>query len=302
MGTRTIVDLVQKVTTFSSDNTRYVRTHVKAVDGLLGGDGLLDMALLPTSLKSGLKPIGALVWSASVSALNTFDAIWGDTGTFDSGDGVFVGDFVIVDSSLTNSFTVSSGHIITNGDDGGGQIVGTGAEVIQLEKNDWVVYMGTDGTTKLWQIVNHTYPLVTAVSSGLMSAAQYTKLAGLENYNHATDGADVTLTANGVQKIAGITVNNLGHVTSVSLETIQDGDQTQKGIIQLATQEEARSSTALTTKAVSKERVIDIMKYFEAIKLYAEYATAVDNLAAANGSFEHGEGALVLIKSGTVEI
>jgi len=295
---KAIVALTRKVGTFSNANMVVFQTHIQAVEGLLDGSGLIDISLLPTSLKSGLKPVGAITWSASVPALNTFDAIWANS--FNSGDGVLNGDFVIVDSNDTNSWVVSTGHIITNGDDGGGSITGDGTTAIQLEKNDWVVFMGTSGVNKLWQIVNHTYPLVTTTAAGLMSAADKLKLNGLSS--HPTGGANVNITLSGLQKLAKLIVNDLGHVTEATIESIQSGTEEQAGVLQLATQQEVRSATVLATKPVSKERVADVVRFIQAIKIYDGQATEAGNLSDANASLEHGEGALVLIKVGEVTV
>ena len=297
---KAIVALTRKVGTFSNANMVVFQTHIQAVEGLLDGSGVINMSLLPRSLKSGLKPVGDITWSTTVPALNTFDAIW--SNSFNSGDDVLNGDFVIVDSSDTNSWVVSTGHIITNGDDGGGSITGDGTTAIQLEKNDWVVFMGTSGVNKLWQIVNHTYPVATTIAAGLMSAADKLKLNGLSNYTHPSfTPTDQDLT--NIQTIDTITFDN-GHISAITKQAIRSASESDTGILRLATQNEARAAlgTSHTDKAISRERAIDVMKYFPVLKLYEAHATEADNLTDANASLEHGEGALVLIKVGEVTV
>ena len=294
---KAIVALTRKVGTFSNANMVVFQTHIQAVEGLLDGSGLIDMALLPTSLKIGLKPIGGISYAASV--MDSFNDIWAHAGTFDSGDGVMEGHYVNID--IGGTFSVEAGHIITNGDDGGGSLTGGAGITIALEKNDWLVYQGLDGSlNKTWQIMNHTYPNATTSAAGLMSAADKTKLDGLST--HPTGGANVDLTFTGLQKLATLTVNTLGHVTAATLEAIQSGSESQAGVLQLATQAEVRSATVLSTKPVSKERVADVVKFIQAIKIYDGQATEAGNLSDANASLEHGEGALVLIKVGEVTV
>ncbi len=68
----------------------------------------------------------------------------------------------------------------------------------------------------------------TQSAHGLMSAADKTKLDGIEaganNYTHPTGGANVTITAANGKVLSAITVNNLGHVTSVSSKTLAAAD------------------------------------------------------------------------------
>lgn len=299
MGTRMIIDLSQKVGTFTADTTRYVRTHIKAVDGLLDGSDLINLSLLPTALKVGLKPIGGISYVATT--MDSFQDMWMDGNTFDNGDGVMEGHYVNID--VGGTFSVPAGHIITNGDDGGGSLVGGTGISIVLEKNDWVVYQGIDASTnKKWQIMNHTYPEATTTAAGLMSSTDKTKLNGLSNYSHPTfSTADQDLTD--IQTIDTITMSN-GHISAITKQTIRSASEADTGILRLATQAEVRASlgTSHTGKAVSRERVIDVMKYFEQIKVYSAQATGAGNLSDANLSLEHGEGAFVFIKTGEVTV
>lgn len=300
MGTRIILDLSQKIGTFTTDTIRYLRTHVTAVDGLLGGDNLINLALLPTALKIGLKPIGGISYAATT--MDSFEDMWMHGGTFDNGDGVMEGHYVNID--VGGTFAVPAGHIITNGDDGGGSLTGGAGINITLEKNDWVVFMGLDvSSNKKWQIMNHTYPEATTTAAGLMSSTDKVKLNGLSNYTHPTFNPG-NQDLSDVQTIDTITFGANGHISAITTQAIRSATETLNGIVKLATQGEVRQ--ALTTdhklKAVSRERVIDIMKYFEQIPVYASGADAAANLAAANLSDAHGEGAFVFIKSGEVTV
>jgi len=300
MGTRIIVDLSQKVGTFSADTTRYLRTHIKAVDGLLDGSDLIDINLLPASVKYGLKMIGSVSYTAST--MDGFDDIWANAGLFDAGDNAVDGYYVNVD--VGGVFNVPAGHIILNGDDGGGSLTGGSGITIELEKNDWIVFKGIDGSSnKTWSIVNHNYPEATTTAAGLMSASDKVKLNGLSNYTHPTfTPTDQDLTD--IQTIDTITFGANGHISAITKQAIRSASESATGILRLATQAEVRQSlgTSHVGKAISRERAIDVMKYFPVLKLYEAQSTGAGNLSDANASTEHGEGAFVLIKTGTVTV
>lgn len=303
MGIRMIVDLSQKVGTFTADTTRYVRTHIKAVDGLLDGSGVLNMSLLPSSLKSGLKPIGGISFNAGT--FNSFSHIWTYMSSWNEViTDVASGHYVNID--VGGLFSVPAGYIITNGDDGGASTTGGPTVGVTLEKNDWVVYLGKDESdNKLWQIINNTYPTASADNAGIMSAAMVTKLNGIEsganNYTHPTFSTANIVDLGSNMTIKSITFDN-GHISAIETHGIAQANTSQKGLVELLAQGEARSTTIDTTRAATHSTVIDIMKYFEQIKVYSAGANTAANLASANASYEHGEGAFVFIKTGEVEV
>jgi len=147
----------------------------------------------------------------------------------------------------------------------------------------------------IWGVVNVSYDIATEEAQGLMSAGMVKKLNGIEaganKYIHATDGANTTITAGGLEKLASITVNSLGHVTAVSKEDIQTGSTSQKGVVQLADVSlEADWKTAQSaTKPAAPNVVKTMINYFAGLKIYNGIST---DAATANAA--HAEGALAL--------
>lgn len=291
MGTAIVVDLRQKTTTFSGDEQlRYVRTHVKAVDGLLDESDMIDINLIPGELKHGLKHGTNISWSVSLS--DSFAHIYDKLELYNPS--VVEGMYCIID--IGGQFIVPAGHIVTNGDDGGGAITGGASVLITLEKNDWVIYSGVDASdNKLWAIVNQNYPEATITASGLMSATDKVKLNSLFNYDHPTDGIDVSLVGSTIKFVSSLSTDEYGHIESASLATIQTGSESQLGVLQLATQTNIRGATLDTTKAISEARAMDVIHYNNFIKTY-------DNVEAANASLYHGEGAYVFIKTDEITL
>ena len=88
------------------------------------------------------------------------------------------------------------------------------------------------GTTGGWTLIDKASVGVTTVASasanGLMSSSDWSKLDGIEananNYSHPTGGANTTISAANGKVLSAITVNNLGHVTSVSSKTLAEAD------------------------------------------------------------------------------
>lgn len=297
MGTRIIVDLSQKVGTFTADTTRYVRTHIKAVDGLLDGSNLINLALLPPSVKYGLRLVGSVSLAVGMDGL---DDIWVDK--YNNGIGAEPGQYVNI--AVGGTFGVPEGYEIANGDDGGGTVVGGAAVGITLEKNDWLVFRGFNASTKIFDVINHNYPEATASTAGLMSGADKNKLnsiaANANNYVHPSYTA-TSKNLSDIYTIDEITIEN-GHISAITTQAIATASVSQQGLVELLSQNEARSSTLDTSRAATHSTVRDIMKYFEQIPVYSSGADAAANLALANGSDAHGEGAFVFIKSGEVTI
>lgn len=88
------------------------------------------------------------------------------------------------------------------------------------------------GGTGGWTLIDKSSVGVTTVASasadGLMSSSDWSKLNDIEananNYVHPTNGANVTISAANGKVLSAITVNNLGHVTSVSSKTLAAAD------------------------------------------------------------------------------
>jgi hypothetical protein len=139
-------------------------------------------------------------------------------------------------------------------------------------------------------VAKRSLPIVTTSLPGVMAAADKIKLDAIEananNYSHPTNGANTTLSLAANETIAGLTVNNLGHVTAATKQTIRTGTTGQTGILQLATGTELTTALS-TTKAVTPSAVKTMIDYFAGMIRYT-------NLAAANAA-AHTDGAIVLV-------
>lgn len=162
-----------------------------------------------------------------------------------------------------------------------------------------------DGISVIDRVQVNAYGHVTAVttrnlaaatpsSPGHMTAAQATKLAGIDdnanNYSHPTGGANVNISASTIETIAAVVVNTLGHVTSFTKQTIRSASTAQTGIVEIATEAEmkAGSSGTLVGSAAGVKAAID---YFATLPVYA-------NLTAANADAPNqptGKLALVIV-------
>ena len=165
----------------------------------------------------------------------------------------------------------------------------------------------TTDNTVIWSVINNNNDEAVGASTvgaskpGLMSADMASKLyniqAGALNNPHPENGANVTLTLGGIEKIATVTVNNLGHVTAITKEDIQDATTSQKGVIQLATLDEHATGTN-TSKGATVAGVREMQKMFGDAKYYAD-------LSAANAHVQgspHPAGVLALIKVSEVYV
>ncbi len=298
MGNPIIIELRKKsLTSFDGDDQlRYLKSHIQAVDGLLDANGNIDMALIPNELKYGLKQVASATYIYGTQ--DTFLYILSQLNARTNNDPQ-VGNFLIID--VGGEFIVNENHIVVNGDDGGGEIIGTASpvETIILEKNDWLIYKGMNGTDHLWSVVNNTYDLATLNHAGLMSASDKLRLGNMEdganNYIHPTNGANATLTGGNISFISSLEVNSLGHVLNMSLGTIRYGNEFEYGVMVLAARTEIRTSGLNADKPISEARAMDAMHYNELIKTY-------DTVAEADASSAHGPNSFVFIKVGTVSI
>lgn len=125
MGTAIVVDLRQtNGTTFDGDDKlRYIRTHIKATDGLLTGEKI-KMELFPEAILSTKKRVGSITADTTTAALLVLaKAFVGDN--FDALKGCY---FV---SNGNYTVSVSTYHEIAHNDDGI-----SGGSTIDLEAGD----------------------------------------------------------------------------------------------------------------------------------------------------------------------
>jgi 3,4-dihydroxy-2-butanone 4-phosphate synthase len=123
------------------------------------------------------------------------------------------------------------------------------------------------------QVVTRDLAAATISTPGHMTAAQATKLAGLSNYSHPTDGANVVMDAGANETIDSVTVDIQGHVTAFTKQTIRSASTSQTGLVELATIEEMKAGTSATLvgAAASVKAAID---FFATLPVYASLTAA----------------------------
>ena len=129
----------------------------------------------------------------------------------------------------------------------------TGVEVMQT--------VTSDATGHVTAISKRTLPNATTSAAGVMSSADKTKLDGIaanaNNYSHPTQTA-ISLDATTIETIDTLSVNDLGHVTAATKQTIRSATESQTGVVELADTAEAKAGTD-TAKALSAQRVRDLL-------------------------------------------
>ena len=123
------------------------------------------------------------------------------------------------------------------------------------------------------QVVTRDLAAATTTTPGHMTAAQATKLAGLSNYSHPTEGANVVIDAGTNETIDSVTVDIQGHVTAFTKQTIRSASTSQTGLVELATIEEMKAGTSATLvgAAASVKAAID---FFATLPVYASLTAA----------------------------
>jgi hypothetical protein len=218
-------------------DARIPLTQKGAASGVvpLNASSKIEETYLPNFIFGGMRYISSI--SGNTTAETLLDSAQSHVA---SNGGTVSGCYFIV--SGTTTVTITGGADTNNGVThtfSPGPINMTAEEsdnvfdTIDLEPGDWLIINETWGpyfstTYQRWSVVNNTYALVTTSAPGIMSAADKTKLEGIEasanNYSHPTNGANSTISnANGLV-LSSITVNTLGHVTSVGSKTLAAAD------------------------------------------------------------------------------
>lgn len=313
----------------NADSRILVASEKSIVVGLLGADGKLANDIIPEYLLNARRDGGTIkVNKTFQEVFNQLKAALGLSALSDSAAAEFMnGAFVTISSSTSITVTKGAGSFegfAEAGDDGaqnqsslalenGDKLVFLSYEAYDNTEAGYCIidgwpspsietqaacsaasgiWMATGGVTGIitkWAVVNSTYNNATTSAAGLMSAADKTKLDGLANYTHFSGGANVTRDGGGIQFLADITVNAEGHVSAVTLETIQDGTTGQKGVLQIATGDTELKTSLSTAKVTTPAGVKTMIDYFSGLKRYNTIAT--DN---ATASAAHPDGALAL--------
>ena len=145
----------------------------------------------------------------------------------------------------------------------------------------------------IWGVINNTTPLATNTTPGLMSGADKNKLNELFNYTHPTGGANENLEGGGIDFVADLTVNNLGHVTAASLGTIRSASTTVTGVVELATTTEAQTGTD-TTRALTVAAGKALVDKFGSLKQYG----LITGNALGTANANHPDEAFALFETG----
>lgn len=147
----------------------------------------------------------------------------------------------------------------------------------------------------VWGVVNNSYGLVSETAQGLMSSASFNKLNGIEaganKYTHYHSETGIFRDMNANQTIDVISVNEEGHVTGISTQTIREASTSQDGLVELATVDEMKTATD-TSRASTPSGVKAAIDYFGGLKIYNSIAT---DLTTANAA--HPNGAIALFTS-----
>lgn len=180
----------------------------------------------------------------------------------DDGTTVTIGGNLTVSGTVTyiNSNTVEIGDniIVLNRDEAGAPSQNAGIEIERgTSANVSVIW---NETTDRWTFTNDGTTFYNVPVPSEYNA-----------YVHPTQTA-ISRDGGGLSFLADIEVNTLGHVTAVTLDTIQSASETQKGVVELATNAETVTGTD-TTRATHPAGV--------AAAISAAIAAAIDGLGYA---------------------
>jgi hypothetical protein len=167
----------------------------------------------------------------------------------DDGTTVTIGGNLTINGTVTyiNSNTVEIGDniILLNRDEAGVPSQNAGFEIERgTSANVSVLW---NETTDRWTFTNNGTTFY-----NIPISTEY------NNYVHPTQTA-ISRNGGGLSFLADITVNTLGHVTAVTLDTIQSATEAQKGVVELATAAETTTgtSTTLATHPAGVKAAID---------------------------------------------
>lgn len=175
----------------------YIKTGVRMIDGLLDVNEKINASLLPSFIFGGMK------FCAYINANNTITEVYNLlTSSIETGD-VKDGKYFICTTNIT--ITVDNPDHYIKSDEGEGA-VGEGM-TIDIEANDWLVYVGTvlEGRHE-WAVVNNTYRNATESQTGIIKIASDAEAKAGTNTTKA-------VTPKGV---ASYVTNKLGNVDNTS--------------------------------------------------------------------------------------
>ena len=134
-----ILELRQKLSgSFNNENSlTYVRTHVKAVDGLLSGEKL-NINLLPDSLLNTKR------FAGTISGTTNFGTVLSIIQAYNNNvESLYAGSYLIANGSVTVNAT--TGHIVQYNDDSEAS-----ATTVKLENGDHLFLVKKDGSAFTW--------------------------------------------------------------------------------------------------------------------------------------------------------
>lgn len=199
-------------------------TKTENVEGLLVG-GLLNPALLPDYVKSGMFPAGEYTPSVSATMVDVKNAV-----TLPSGSTSYQGAMILILNSSQRNVIVSTGFTVYAES---GKVIGDDIAVIdELDTGDYLVCMDADGFE--WAVINNTIDLVSTSQSGLMWATDKVKLDGIQananNYTHPTYTVRSIDTVD-VEVYDLFSSDDKGHVTNVSKRTLPTASPANHGVM-----------------------------------------------------------------------
>ena len=265
-------------------------TTPQNIIGFLDGNDKINETFLPGSVFGGMRFVGEI--NANITTGTTAH----EAGTLaeqidiflDNNAGTPNGLYWIATQTVTITASSTSTFSPTYG--GAGEEGDSGESSLIIESGDWIVCKGVaTNDSYVFAIVNNNYRLASSTASGIMSSAQFNKLAGIAEganlYVHDTfDSRNVETTD--VDVLATFTSNGEGHVTGITKRTLPDASTTVKGVTQLATGTELTSNLS-SSKPAATVHVKDMIDYFTGNTLY-------NTLANANTA-DHPNGAIVFV-------
>lgn len=279
------------ITYAGNDNVIHVKTSVGLIDGLLDS-GKIKSTLLPSWVAGSMRFL--MTWNGEVGGV-------GGSGSLNDVKTVVQNYVATHGGSMRGCYLVASATIVLEIPEGFSLNKEESGEDTTIENGDWLICLSEDGKT--WGIINNTYQDATTAVKGVVKLA--TEANGTDGtletvamtpkatlaainaraYSHPTHTA-ISISAAANETISGVTVNDKGHTTAFTKQTIRSGNETQNGLLQLATTAEAKAATEIS-KAASPARVKEMIDKFASIELVQSLPTDMS---------DHPAGKLIMLR------
>ena len=287
------IELRRKVSGSFSDANSVLHpvTKPQNIIGFLDTNNKINETFLPGSVFGGMRFVGEIDTNITTgTTAHEAETLAAQIDTFlDNNGGTPNGLYWIATETVTITASSTSTFSPTYG--GAGEEGDAGSSSLIIESGDWIVCKGVaTNDSYVFAIVNNNYRLSSSTVSGLMSSAQFTKLAGVDenanNYVHPTFAAISDISLSGVDVLATFKRNTEGHVTEFTTRTLPDASTSVKGVTQLATGTELTSALSSNKPAAAVD-VKAMIDYFTGNTLYTTLQNANDA--------SHPDGSIVFV-------